>query len=354
MELADARWFAVDLHVPDRRFGVLRLDDELIERASFLDTRLPVDLAGAAALPVASAAAARLPRAPVGWLMHTSFCASTLLARALHVPPHAVALKEPLVLRRLADAHKSGWSLDGLVAPTVALLARPWHGGGAVVVKPTHVALNVAVPLMTATPGRRGVVVTSSLEDFLISNLKKEPATQAKLGTLVDRALRAAPGFRGKLAADALAPPDPACAAGLQWAAQRELVADAIAAVDGPSAPPFRGAARSGEAGPFGAARLRVLDMDELLRDVPATAVAVARWLELPIPDDALARHAAAEAARNAKALEVDYSPAQRAREAAFVSSHFGGELARARAWLDAHVLPRMRAAARDLPAAFA
>jgi hypothetical protein len=177
-------------------------------------------------------------------------------------------------------------------------------------------------------------VVTSSLEDFLISNLKKEPATQAKLGTLVDRALRAAPGFRGKLAAGALAPPDPACAAGLQWAAQREIVADAIAAV--------------------GAVRLRVLDMDELLRDVPGTAVAVARWLELPIPDDALARHAADEAARNAKALEVDYNPAQRAREAAFVSSHFGGELARARAWLDAHVLPRMRAAARDTPAAVA
>jgi hypothetical protein len=333
VDLSDARWFAVDLHVPDRRFGVLQIGDDVVDRASFLDTRLPAPLASAAPLAVAEAAKARLPRAPVGWLMHTSFCASTLLARALHVPPHAVALKEPLVLRRLSDAHKSGWSLDGLVAPTVALLARPWHAGGAVVVKPTHVALNVAPQLMTATPGRRGVVVTSSLDDFLISNLKKDAETQAKIPTLVERALKAAPGFRGKLAAAALAPPDPVCAAGVQWAAQRELVCDAITTV--------------------GAARLRVLDMDELLRDVPAATVAVARWLELGIPDDALARHAAAAATHNAKALEVGYGPEQRAREAAMVTSHFRGELARGRAWLDAHVLPKMRAAARDTPAAW-
>ena len=89
--------------------------------------------------------------------------------------------------------------------------------------------------------------------------------------------------------------------------------------------------------------------MADLLRDVPAIAVAVARWLELPIPDDALARHAAAEASRNAKALDVGYDAAQRAREAAFVSSHCGAEPGRARAWLDALVLPAMRRGARDV-----
>ena len=66
MHLEDARLFAVDLHVPDRRFGMLQLADELIERASFLDTRLPVPLATAAPLPVADVAKAKLPRAPVG------------------------------------------------------------------------------------------------------------------------------------------------------------------------------------------------------------------------------------------------------------------------------------------------
>src|ERR1043165_1301116 len=199
--LADARWFAADLHVPDRRFAVRFLDEEVIERSSFLDTRIEAPPGESHALSVAQAeaAAATLPRARVGWIFHTSFCASTLLARCLHLAPFTVALKEPLVLRRLSDARNGGWALDGLAARSLALLARPWHAGGAVVIKPTHVALNVAVDLLAATPDSRAVIVTSTLADFLVSNLKKPPDSQAKIPLLVERALRAT-AFRTRLA----------------------------------------------------------------------------------------------------------------------------------------------------------
>src|SRR5262245_5445881 len=133
--LADARWFAVDLHVPDRRFGVRFLDEDVIERSSFLDTRIEAPPGESQPLAVADAerAAAAMPRAKVGWIFHTSFCASTLLARCLHLAPFTVALKEPLVLRRLSDARNGGWSLDGLVAPGLALIAHPGHRRHAVV-----------------------------------------------------------------------------------------------------------------------------------------------------------------------------------------------------------------------------
>ena len=242
MALGDARWFAVDLHVPDRRFAMRHLGDDVIDRSSFLDTRIEAPPGESEALDAARVDPAALPRARVGWLFHTSFCASTLLARCLHLPPFGVALKEPLVLRRLSDARHAGRPLDDLIDPSVALLARPWHPGGAVVIKPTHVALNVAVDLLAATPDGRAVFLTSSLEEFLISNLKKPPESQAKIPLLVERALRAT-GLSARLPPAALQPPDLACAAGLQWAAQQELLRHVVEAIGPARARPRHAAA---------------------------------------------------------------------------------------------------------------
>ncbi len=330
-DLTDPRWFAVDLHVPDRRFGVLRVDDDLVDRTTFLDTRMAVPFAEALAVPVAAVPIAP-PHARVAWLFHTSFCASTLLARALHVPPHTVCLKEPLVLRRLADARKSSWPLEGLIETTVHLLARPWHPGGAVVIKPTHVALNVAALLMTAAPHSRAVILTSSLDDFMISNLNKLPDTQAKIPELVKRALDAS-GFSARLSAEAMQPPDLICASGLQWAAQRELMWNILDEV-GPS-------------------RVRALDATSLLADIGPTATACGEWLELPIPRATLAAHATAAATRNAKAITMPFSPSQRMREAEVVAGEHRAKLAGATAWLAAHVLPAMRSEARADPPAW-
>lgn len=326
VELADARWFAVDLHVPDRRFAMRFLDDSVIERSSFLDTRIEAPPGESQPLPVsdAEAAAAGLPRARVGWIFHTSFCASTLLARCLHLAPFTVALKEPLVLRRLSDARHAGWSIEGLVAPSLALLARPWHPGGAVVIKPTHVALNVAAELMAATPDSRAVIATSSLADFLVSNLKKPPESQAKIPLLVERAMRAS-GFGERLSPVGRQPPDLVCAAGLQWAAQQEEVRALIDAV--------------------GSARVRVLDMQPMLGDLVGAVASCAAWLQLAVPADALARHVREVGQRNAKAIEVPMDAQRRAYEAGIVVQRHREALQRASEWLQAHVLPAMRPA---------
>ncbi|MFX5622823.1 hypothetical protein ABTE00_21950, partial [Acinetobacter baumannii] len=73
----------------------------------------------------------------------------------------------------------------------------------------------------------RGVLLSSDLEDFVVSNIKKTPETQAKIPQLAERALRAC-SLGPRLPAAALAPPDLLAAATLQWAAQRELAIDLI------------------------------------------------------------------------------------------------------------------------------
>lgn len=324
-EFADARWFPVDIHVPRREYGFLAIGPDVLERSTFLDTRIEAPIQEALTVAVDVAAQAAMPSAPVGWLLHTSFCCSTLLARVLHLPPYQVVLKEPLVLRRLGDARHAHWPLAGLLEPTVRLLARPWDPGGAVVIKPTHAALNVAVELLEATPESRGVILTSSLDDFLVSNLKKTAETQAKAPALAERALQAG-SFHARLPAGALAPPDLLAAAALQWAAQRELCADIMVAV--------------------GPQRLRILDAATLLDDVPGVAGQCAQWLQLPVPQDVLAVRAGEVSQRNAKAVEAGYDAHRRASDVRRIQAQCGRQIVDARRWFDRMVMPAMRAEA--------
>ena len=103
-----------------------------------------------------------------------------MLARLLHVVPYTAVLREPLVLRRLSDCADAGHDIRPWVKPLVALLSRPWRPHGHVVVKPTHAALNIAAGMMAATPASRAIILTSTLEDFLVSHLKKTRETLAK------------------------------------------------------------------------------------------------------------------------------------------------------------------------------
>lgn len=329
-DLADARWFPVDLHVPRREYGFLPIGQDVLERSAFLDTRIDAPLPEAIVISVDVAARAAMPAQPVAWLFHTSFCCSTLLARMLHVPPHQVVLKEPLVLRRLSDARHAHWPLDDLLEPTVRLLARPWDPGGTVVVKPTHAALNIAMDLIDASPGSRSVILTSSLEDFLISNLKKTLETRAKVPALAERALQAG-SFHARLPAGALAPPDLLAAAALQWAAQRELCTD-IATAIGPQ-------------------RLKILDAAAVLDDGQVTAWQCAQWLRLPVPWDLLAQRAANASQRNAKAIEARYDSCRREADVRMIRSLFGSHIETALRWFDRMVLPAMRADAFTIPA---
>lgn len=321
--LHDARWFPVDLDVPGQLLHFLRVEESQIREATFADSRLDVDWAAAERIPVERIASVAFEVPAPAWLWHTSFCGSTLLARMLHLTPHTVALREPLVLRRLSDAADAGAgaAVEACLDPCIALLARPWHAAGRVVVKPTHAALNIASQAMRRAPASRAIVLTSALEDFIVSHLKKTAETLARVPLLATRALRAG-GFAARLGGDALAPPDILCAAALQWAAQRELVADLLDA---------------------GGGRVRVFDFRALVEAPEATASACAGWLQLPAPDAALREQARDLATRHAKAPSRDYDARALQAEGGWLRGQYRNEIARTLAWAERHVLPAMR-----------
>jgi hypothetical protein len=300
----------------------MHADEALIEQATFVDVRLPLQGASLLPLRLDTIAPALPPLVDPAWIWHTSFCGSTLLARMLHVAPHTVSLREPLALRRLSDMHDSGGDVAHLLVPVVKLLARPWNPGGRVVLKPTHAALNIAGRLMQTAPGSRAIVLTSSLDDFLVSHLKKTPETLSRISVLAERALKAG-GFVRRLAADAFAPPSPLAAAALQWAAQRELVADL-----------------RDSAGPD---RVRILDWEEMQHDLVGGALDCAAWLGLDIPAQALASNAQLHSTSHAKVPGRRYGVDVRRNEAAYLRARHSAELSAATAWAEANLLPNMR-----------
>lgn len=317
--LADPRVFPVDLDVRARRFSFLTIDESVLERSAFLDTRIEAPLAEARAWPAADLAGVPVPARPPAFLWHTSFCCSTLLARALHLPPAVVALKEPLVLRRLSDARDGGLELGDLPELALRLLARPWAPGAAVLVKPTHAALNIAAPLLAAVPAARGVVLHSTLDDFLVSNLKKREESRRRVPRLAERALRAS-GLAARLPRAARSPPDFLEQVALQWTAQTALAQQVLAGV--------------------GAGRLRAVGERELLADLPGVALACAAWLDLPVAEGALRQRAAAIARHHAKDTTLAYDADAREREASRVRARHGPSIAAALQWAGRHLLP--------------
>ena len=172
-------------------------------------------------------------------------------------------------------------------------------------------------------PASRAVLLTSSLDDFLVSNLKKNADTQAKIPALAERALRAGT-LHLRLPPQALQPPDLLCAAALQWAAQRDLVAslasrfgdDACACSISIHCSPHRWTWRS-----------------------PARAGCTCRRSA-----DEVAARAAEVSRSNAKAVSVAYGADQREREAQLVLEHHAELIAHARDWAARFLQPALAA----------
>lgn len=326
---SDPRWFPVDLDVRTREFLFLRIDEATLDGTPFIDNRIGAPLGEAERVSADRIDFASQAVAETGWLWHTSFCGSSLLARALHVMPRQVALKEPLILRRLGDARDRGYDLTDTVGRSARLLARPWHSGGGVVIKPTHAALNVAVDLMQSLPDTRAVLLHSELEDFLFSNIKKSRETQERIGLLAERALRATSLFP-RLPPEASNAPDFLCAAAIQWVAQRELGLDILELL--------------------GASRLRTLAATSLYADLCGTALSVQQWLGLPSSAVEVEARVAQVGSRNAKDFAQPYDVAKRTLETTFLRERHGLAVVRAMRWCERLLLPHMRKHAFVLP----
>lgn len=330
VDWANPAWFAADLDVRGGRIAMLRIEPDVVERSTFMDTRIAADLRQSLPFGAADVPSHLDEVPPPAWLFHTSFCGSTLLSRALHDHPRTMVYREPLVLRRLADARQEGLTLGSWVNTCTELLARPWMPGGGIVVKPTHGALNIAADLMTAVPGARAVAVTSSLEDFLVSHFKKPRETLLMVPELCKRLLGVASTAPNYPEA-ALAPPSLLAAVGLQWALQREVLLDiALAHPD----------------------RLRIVDMHRLLESLPEVAQAFLAWTRIGHDAGTVRSRAIQIAGQHAKAPGRAFNARDREKESQMLRHAYAGELAAAMQWVETQILPHVRPGAVELASA--
>lgn len=155
------------VHVPpEARAALMFLSDEHYA-GKFRKAAFP---AAAIAAEVESAS-----RAPLHFVFHTSFCCSTLLARALDVEGVSNTLREPDVLinlgnRLIASDDQANRQRLELV---IRLLERPAAPGEAVIVKPSNFANRLVDLILAQRTETRAVLLYSDVGTYLRSLLKR-------------------------------------------------------------------------------------------------------------------------------------------------------------------------------------
>jgi hypothetical protein len=173
----------------------LVVDEAILEQSPFIDIRFEplakaqfwVETAELFALE--SAHDTRRPRP--AFIFHHAFVCSTLLARCLGRIDAFFSLKEPWLVRRLADLKRANGALASsprwreLVTNYVRLMCRPFVTGRMPLIKATNVANNLLADVLQLMPDCPVLYLYSDLESFLISNLKKPSETRQKIPALM-------------------------------------------------------------------------------------------------------------------------------------------------------------------------
>ena len=139
----NSEWLVQAVDPRARLARLVRMTDASYRDASFLDDRFLLHkpetrLCGLEALLAAST---EVMDPPAGWIFHTAFCASTLLATCLDHERQTLVLREPAVLSRLAAfERRAGISGDAAARRRVLALTERSYGAERVVVKPSNYA----------------------------------------------------------------------------------------------------------------------------------------------------------------------------------------------------------------------
>jgi hypothetical protein len=114
--------------------------------------------------------------APIHFVFHSGFCCSTLFASCFDQPGLATTFSEPMILNDVVGWRKRGASpadVGRLLEDALTLLARPFPGDRAALVKPSTVVNGLAAAMMNVRPEARAIVMHAPLDDFLTSIAKK-------------------------------------------------------------------------------------------------------------------------------------------------------------------------------------
>lgn len=251
---------------------------------------------------------------PLHFIVHSAFCASTMLVRALDVPGSAMGISEPVILNDMAGWRRRGADVRRhamVMNDVLGQLSRPFGPDEAVVLKPSSIFNGLAMGALHLRPAARALLLYAPIEEFLLSVARKgmwcrlwarELLESMLLDGLVDL------GFEPR---DFLRQTDLQVAA-VGWLAQHHLF--------------------QRMAGHYGPERIATLD-SETLTQAPAEAVSrVARHFGLP-EQDAAAYAAHPALGRNSKS-GASFERGERQMDQLRAREAYGDEIVKVAEWI--------------------
>ena len=303
----------------------LLVEENKLSQAPFIDIRFEAFAAGNFSIPTDRLFSIEdqhdIVRPQPVYIFHHAFVCSTLLARCLNQVDAFFSLKEPWILRRLADFKRSSgnkMSPERWRSTFVnynQLLAKNYLSGRIPVIKATNVANNLLVDVLRYMPESKVLYLYSDLESFLISNLKKTADTQKKMAGLLagflldnDFGEKYSAGLNiGKLSFLQI------CS--LVWVVNLYSLQRAV--------------------GEVGAAKVRTLDMATLLGDLPKTVSEVSRYFGHKSNAQELSSMMAPQVvSTHAKDQSQRFDVNLRGKEALIILDRFGREVTSVKQWI--------------------
>jgi hypothetical protein len=315
-DLASApRWYPHRLDPATGQLLIVERSEDDLRAASFLDDRSlkPGEAQHLLAWDEVAAAIPADARRDVQYIFHIGHVGSTLISRLLGELPGVLALREPLLLRTLFDAHLHGaetW-LAGRLDPATALLSRCFRPEQRALVKATSFVAEIAPRLV---PAGSGALLLYSPAQRYLENILAGEASRRELHALADGRLKR---LHRRLGPSGWPPVGAGEAekAALGWACEMTALGAAAAGL--------------GE-------RARWLDFDAFLAAPAASLAGIARDFGHPCgPADAERLTAGPLMGRYSKALEYEYTPQLRAAVLAQSRAENRAAIAAALKWLD-------------------
>ena len=286
---------------------LVEVREDEFRAASFLDDRMLCDAMPrqwVSLKPLVERAEQLEPVHPVHFIFHTGHVGSTLVSRLLDAIDGVFALREPFMLRQIADAHDvvtspesflSPQALDKILDVSLRLWARGFAGTRTVIVKATSSAGRLAPVILQKSARSRALCLNVGIETY-IATLLASPGTLGDLrGHAQERIRRLR--FLGVTLQTPLYLMSPGQLAAMGWLVESWGQHLTLAAAP---------------------ERVVAADFDQLLGNMRDVLRQVLRNFELPHDDQTLALLERSPAlTRDSKAPQHDYSPQVRAQKLA-------------------------------------
>jgi hypothetical protein len=204
IDLASPDWLLAGFDYARELFQFARVSRQTYRDSSFLDHRIkpmPQHVTTATGIEVDLTLAklgAKLGSRPAGYVFHTAFCASTLLALCLDHPSRTLVLREPKVLARLGGLRRDTPSagsvqMDRLKRRVFGLLDRN-YAEEVVVIKPSNFANSLVQDVLDersrAGAQHQCLLLSNGLRNLIISILKNESEARERMPVFLEALLR--------------------------------------------------------------------------------------------------------------------------------------------------------------------